>query len=387
MNHPFINRTDWKPSGLIFIVVVLLFLGCSTNEPLPGQESTLVVQVVPADLLAPWTLFLQDGSSRVGTGTRSLHDIPPGAHRLASSFVDGWLQPTPFSISLEVAPASLDTVTLDYRKERKLTNANDVAACSFSPDELRIAYHNNYAINIFDIDSGHTSSLASFQDPIQAMDWAPDGQSILIARNDELYTVNISNGNSSHWYLPAGGLCDEIKEIRSLSWSRNMRYVTIGALDSYNQTVLFSYEPTAGQCGLIRSWHDGCWSPRFAKTSDRVAYSEFQYFGGAAQRSLYTVGQSGDNILPVTSAPDGKGDFGPDWSPDDSRLCFYSNRNGDYCIWTVSVDGASPRRITDGPNDRNPRWSPYNSDVGFSAIALIRTIGETRDIWLVAVPQ
>ena len=50
----------------------------------------------------------------------------------------------------------------------------------------------------------------------------------------------------------------------------------------------------------------------------------------------------------------------PRWSPDGSRIAFYSNRSGTYQIWTVKSDGSDLRQITDLRDTKGlyyPIWS------------------------------
>jgi dipeptidyl aminopeptidase/acylaminoacyl peptidase len=53
-------------------------------------------------------------------------------------------------------------------------------------------------------------------------------------------------------------------------------------------------------------------------------------------------------------------DRGPKWSPDGSKLAFYSDRSGRYETWTVLADGREPTQITraTGPARTDFTWSP-----------------------------
>ena len=50
---------------------------------------------------------------------------------------------------------------------------------------------------------------------------------------------------------------------------------------------------------------------------------------------------------------------GPAWSPDGSRIAFFSNRSGQYQIWSVSADGSGVRQISNADEGfSSPIWSP-----------------------------
>ncbi len=46
------------------------------------------------------------------------------------------------------------------------------------------------------------------------------------------------------------------------------------------------------------------------------------------------------------------------WSPDGSRIAFYSGRDGNFEIYVMNADGTNPTRVTNDPaQDRHPAWS------------------------------
>jgi dipeptidyl aminopeptidase/acylaminoacyl peptidase len=67
-------------------------------------------------------------------------------------------------------------------------------------------------------------------------------------------------------------------------------------------------------------------------------------------------------------------DRGPSWSPDGSRIAFYSDRSGTYDLWTIQPDGSSLVPLTQGTgNPGFPVWSPRGDRVaeGFFSWAII----------------
>ena len=60
--------------------------------------------------------------------------------------------------------------------------------------------------------------------------------------------------------------------------------------------------------------------------------------------------------------------YGPKWSPDGSRIVFYSNNDGDFEIYTINRDGTNMRRITVNDNgDSEPSWSPDGNKILFNS--------------------
>jgi TolB protein len=71
------------------------------------------------------------------------------------------------------------------------------------------------------------------------------------------------------------------------------------------------------------------------------------------------------------------------WSPDGKTLAYCASRNGEYDVYTISVDGGEERRLTDAPGlDDGPEYSPdaktiyFNSDrTGLMQIWAMNTDG------------
>jgi Tol biopolymer transport system component len=59
-------------------------------------------------------------------------------------------------------------------------------------------------------------------------------------------------------------------------------------------------------------------------------------------------------------------DRGPSWSPDGSKVAFYSDRSGTYDLWMIGMDGSGLRPITkDTGNPGFPAWSPHGDRMAF----------------------
>jgi TolB protein len=93
------------------------------------------------------------------------------------------------------------------------------------------------------------------------------------------------------------------------------------------------------------------------------------------QFELYSMNRDGSNVRRLTTnqADDGT----PTWSPTGTQIAFTSNRSGRAQIWLMDADGSNPRRITfnDTWADR-ATWSP----APFNEIAYAGQTGPGFDI-------
>ena len=81
---------------------------------------------------------------------------------------------------------------------------------------------------------------------------------------------------------------------------------------------------------------------------------------------LWVMDANGDNQRLVYDSPGVSGAFYPSFSPDSSRIAFSDDRDGDYEIYVINVDGTNLRQLTNNTvNDNGADWSS-NGKIAFN---------------------
>jgi TolB protein len=93
------------------------------------------------------------------------------------------------------------------------------------------------------------------------------------------------------------------------------------------------------------------WAPsgqRFAFHSNRDGNFE-----------LYAMNVDGTGVTRLTNVP-GKNSYYPSWSSDGKRIAFHSDRDGNLEIYTMAADGSDVVRVTNSPDafDVFAAWRP-----------------------------
>lgn len=62
------------------------------------------------------------------------------------------------------------------------------------------------------------------------------------------------------------------------------------------------------------------------------------------------------------------GGDGPAWSPDGSKIAFWSHRGGNLDVYVMNADGSAVARLTTDPaDDLHPAWSPDGTRIAFTS--------------------
>ena len=244
---------------------------------------------------------------------------------------------------------------------------SDAVQPSWSPHGNRIVY--------WTLNRGHRDIWTvrpDGTDPVRVTDgidgvtnwspvWAPDGK--------YLYFSSDRGGISNLWRVrineESGRTSEPPQPVTSGGGTNQRQHVSIsrdGRVIAYVEEVVvhslfrLPFRPSDGKVpgpsAFLLQGSKSVESPDPSPDGRFVAYSSW-----VQQEDIYIVNSDGTGERQLTN--DAYRDRIPRWSPDGSRIAFYSNRSGRFEIWTIRPDGSGLEQVTNDSQDvTRCVWSP-----------------------------
>lgn len=294
-----------------------------------------------------------------------------------------------------IGAATLWTVDIVTSETRQLSQEDGVQP-SWSPHRHRIAY---WAVNggqrdVWTIRVDGSDPRAVTNDA--SMDWNP----VWSADGKYLYFCSDAGGNMNLWRIPldeesgeilgsaepvtiGGGSAQRLHASISRD-GRRIAYVEQVATDNLHKVAFDRAEAQVqGAPVWISQNLAPARNPDPSPDGQRLVYSSW-----GSQEDLFIVGVDGKGETRLTN--DVFRDRVPRWSPDGTRIAFYSNRTGNYEIWMMRADGSGLARVTrSGTRDAiRSIWSPDSRKLAGSYAresAFIVELGKSADQHVVRV--
>lgn len=219
-------------------------------------------------------------------------------------------------------------------------------------------------LELLDLESGHRQIIYSSDEVFEAPNWTRDGRALIYNSAGRLYRFDLSSG------IPA--LIDTGNVVRNnndhvISFDGNWLAISSHVGEDFHSLV-YTVPLQGGQPKQVTptgpSYLHG-WSPD-GKFLVYCAQRNCQY-------DIYRIPVDGGEEVQLTNTPGL--DDGPEYTPDGRYIYFNSVRSGSMQIWRMQPDGSRPQQMTD---DEYNNWFPHISPDGKSVVFISYLVGEAE---------
>jgi serine/threonine protein kinase/Tol biopolymer transport system component len=269
---------------------------------------------------------------------------------------------------------------------RRPVPAEDAVQPSWSPHGQRIAYwgrsHDGAQRIVWTASPDGRDAVQAVSDGFLNWNpvWSPDGR--------HLYYASDRSGSMNLWRVPIDEATGRVRGGPEpiptpspwsglISLSRDGHRLVYAINESRANVERLAFDPVRGTAGLLTPVTEGSRAVRSAAPSPDGEW--IVYDTSAPQEDLFLVRRDGGGMRRLTNDP--AKDRIPRWSPDGSRIVFYSNRSGKYEAWTIRPDGSDLQQVTKilGQPLFDPFWAPdgkrLGASLGFSGPVVISLEG------------
>jgi Tol biopolymer transport system component len=184
-------------------------------------------------------------------------------------------------------------------------------------------------------------------------------------QDPEIYSINFSGENLKR-------LTNNTTEDTDPAWSADGRQIAYSgggrrAWDSYSADLFVMNANGSDKTRVTKereipgaSTADDS-QPSFSPSGRKIVFVRSAHY---TNNDIYKIGTDGNGLTRLVNIPSYEYHSGgdPTWSPDGTRIAFFSGVEDAYSIETVRPDGTSRKSVTTG---YDPTWSPDGSRMAF----------------------
>ena len=210
-------------------------------------------------------------------------------------------------------------------------------------------------LEILDVASGNATIVHQYRGSFQAPNWTHDGKALIYAQEGRLYRFDLASRSPQ---VINTGFATRNNNDHVLSFDGRTLAISHHAAEDSGASIVYTVPTTGGTPkrvtakgpSYLHGWSpDGRWLVYVGQRND-----EFD---------IYRISVNGGDEIRLTSAPGL--DDGPEYTPDGKYIYFNSVRSGRMQIWRMRPDGSNQEQIT---NDSFNNWFPHISPDGKSMV-------------------
>ncbi len=124
-------------------------------------------------------------------------------------------------------------------------------------------------------------------------------------------------------------------------------------------------------------------TPAWSWNGAKIAFSYGSNGFLGDEVDILVIDVNGENRVNLTQGEHKRNLF-PAWSPDGTKIAFWSDRDGQPDIYVMNSDGTNPINITrDAHYEDRPTWSPDGTRIAFGALQVPRAEQNMSDIYVI----
>lgn len=232
------------------------------------------------------------------------------------------------------------------RTETAIFSNVGIASSGVFTDDDRVV---ESTLEIINIETGERRIVRRAKEHFEAPNWSRDGSTLIYNSEGSLFKIPVTGGTPEKIDT---GFADRCNNDHGISPDGSELVISHSP---ENQSLIYVLPATGGEPRLVTEngpsyWHG--WSP----DGRMLAY--------CAERNgnydVYAIPVEGGPEVRLTTA-DGLDD-GPDYSPDGEYIFFNSVRTGQMKVWRMRADGSDQVQVT--PDDEYGDWFPHPSPDG-----------------------
>ncbi len=215
-------------------------------------------------------------------------------------------------------------------------------------------------LEILDIETGRRQIVYSSPEAFEAPNWTPDGRALIYNSKGLLYRFDLSTRIPERIDT---GFATRNNNDHVLSFDGTMLAISHHSADDQHQSIVYTLPVTGGTPRRITRYGPSYlhgWSPD----------GKLLTYTGArnGDYNIYTISVEGGEETQLTNTPGP--DDGPEYAPDGQYIYFNSTRSGLMQLWRMRPDGSQQEQLT---NDEFNNWFAHISPDGQTIVFISYT--------------